>query len=167
MRATEENRTRTLDMAELESKTVDELQDLAKGLEIAGAQKLNKHDLVLTLLKAQAEQNGFIFSEGVLEMLPEGYGFLRVRGYLPSPDDVYVSQSQIKRFGLKTGDTVSGQVRPPKDSERYFSLLRVEAVNGESPEALKHRVPFDALVAWILCGQAIPLRQGWVMIRSC
>jgi len=145
MRATEENRTRTLDMAELESKTVDELQDLAKGLEIAGAQKLNKHDLVLTLLKAQAEQNGFIFSEGVLEMLAEGYGFLRVHGYLPSPDDVYVSQSQIKRFGLKTGDTVSGQVRPPKDSERYFSLLRVEAVNGESPEALKRRVPFDAL----------------------
>ncbi len=146
MRATEENRTRTLDMAELETKTVEELQELAKTLEIQGLHKLNKHDLALTVLKAQAEQSGLILSEGVLEMLPEGYGFLRVRGYLPGPDDVYVSQSQIKRFGLKTGDTVSGQVRPPKDSERYFSLLRVEGVNGESPESLKQRVPFDALI---------------------
>ncbi|HUT74732.1 MAG TPA: transcription termination factor Rho [Armatimonadota bacterium] len=134
-----------MDMTELEGKTVDELQDLAKGLDITGAQRLNKRDLVLTVLKAQAEQNGLIFTAGVLEMLPEGYGFLRVRGYLPSPDDVYVSQSQIKRFALKTGDTVGGQVRPAKDGERYYSLLRVEAVNGESPDALKQRVPFDAL----------------------
>jgi transcription termination factor Rho len=145
MRATDDSRTRTLEMADLEAKTVDELHDLARNLEIAGAQKLNKRDLVLSVLRAQAEQNGLIFTEGVLEMLQEGYGFLRVHGYLPSPDDVYVSQSQIKRFGLKTGDTVTGQVRPPKDSERYYSLLRVEAVNGESPEMLKHRVPFDAL----------------------
>jgi transcription termination factor Rho len=145
MRATEDTKTRTLEMSELESKTVEELHDIAKGLEIAGAQKLNKRDLVLSVLKAQAEHNGLIFTQGVLEMLQEGYGFLRVHGYLSSPDDVYVSQSQIKRFGLKTGDTVSGQVRPPKDSERYYSLLRVEAVNGESPDALKHRVPFDAL----------------------
>jgi len=145
MRATEETRSRTLEMSELESKTVEELHELAKELEIHGAQKLNKRELVLSLLKAQAEQSGLIFSQGVLEMLQEGYGFLRVHGYLASPDDVYVSQSQIKRFGLKTGDTVSGQVRPPKDSERYYSLLRVEAVNGESPETLKHRVPFEAL----------------------
>ncbi|UCH35088.1 MAG: transcription termination factor Rho [Armatimonadota bacterium] len=145
MRATEESRTRTLEMSDLESKTVEELHDLAKGFEISGVQKLNKRDLVLSVLKAQAEHNGNIFMEGVLETLQEGYGFLRVHGYLPSPDDVYVSQSQIKRFGLKTGDTVTGQVRPPKDSERYYSLLRVEAVNSESPETLKHRVPFDAL----------------------
>jgi transcription termination factor Rho len=145
MRATEETRSRTLEMSELEIKTVEELNELAKELEIHGAQKMNKRELVLSLLKAQAEQSGLIFTQGVLEMLQEGYGFLRVHGYLPSPDDVYVSQSQIKRFGLKTGDTVSGQVRPPKDSERYYSLLRVEAVNGESPEALKQRVPFDAL----------------------
>ena len=145
MRATDDSRTRTLEMADLEAKTVDELHDLARGLEITGAQKLNKRDLVLSVLRAQAEQNGLIFTEGVLEMLQEGYGFLRVHGYLPGPDDVYVSQSQIKRFGLKTGDTVTGQVRPPKDSERYYSLLRVEAVNSESPDALKHRVPFDGL----------------------
>ena len=118
MRATEDSKTRALDMTELEGKTVDELQDLAKGLDITGAQRLNKRDLVLTVLKAQAEQNGLIFTAGVLEMLLEGYGFLRVRGYLPSPDDVYVSQSQIKRFALKTGDTVGGQVRPAKDGER-------------------------------------------------
>jgi len=145
MRATDDTKTRTLEMSELESKTVEELHDIAKGLEISGVQRLNKRDLVLSVLKAQAEHNGLIFTQGVLEMLQEGYGFLRVNGYLSSPDDVYVSQSQIKRFGLKTGDTVSGQVRPPKDSERYYSLLRVEAVNGESPEVLKHRVPFDAL----------------------
>ena len=145
MRATDDSRTRTLEMADLEAKTVDELHDLARSLEITGAQKLNKRDLVLSVLRAQAEQNGLIFTEGVLEMLQEGYGFLRVHGYLPGPDDVYVSQSQIKRFGLKTGDTVTGQVRPPKDSERYYSLLRVEAVNSESPDALKHRVPFEAL----------------------
>jgi transcription termination factor Rho len=145
MRATDETKFRNLEMSELQAKTVEELHEIARALEVPGAQRLNKRELVLALLKAQAEQNGLIFTEGVLEMLQEGYGFLRVHGYLSSPDDVYVSQSQIKRFSLKTGDTVSGQVRPPKDSERYFSLLRVEAVNGDNPEALKNRVPFDAL----------------------
>src|SRR5439155_1696228 len=114
---------------------------------IQGTSGLRKQELIFKILEAQTEKNGLIFAEGVLEILPEGYGFLRAPSYnyLPGPDDIYVSPSQIKRFDLHTGDTVSGQVRPPKEGERYFALLRVEAVNFESPEAAKDKILFDNL----------------------
>jgi len=134
-----------MEMAELETKSVPELQEAARAAGVLDVERLRKPQLVLGIMKAQAHQDGNILSQGILEILPEGFGFLRVGGYLPTPEDVYVSQSQIKRFGLKTGDTVTGHVRPPKDNERYFSLLRVEAVNGEGPEVIKTRVPFDEL----------------------
>src|SRR5512136_2535641 len=134
-------------IAEMKGKTVAELVQLAQQLNIAGASGLRKQDLMFKILEAQTQQNGLIFAEGVLEILSEGYGFLRSPdyNYLPSPDDIYVSPSQIKRFDLRTGDTVSGQVRPPKDGERYFALLRVEAVNFESPEVVKSKTLFDNL----------------------
>jgi len=135
-----------VELAELESKTLSELQGMAKELELPGVDKLRKHDLAVEILKVKAEQAGLLFKEGILDVLPEGFGFLRIHGYLPHPNDVYVSQSQIKRFGLRTGDTISGQVRTPRDNERYYSLLRVESVNGGSPDSAKGRVPFDALV---------------------
>jgi len=136
-----------MDIAELKSKNVTELTELALSLNIEGASGLRKQDLIFRILEAQTEKNGHIFAEGVLEILPDGYGFLRSASYnyLPGPDDIYVSPSQIKRFGLMTGDTVSGQVRPPKESERFFALLRVEAINAGTPEAAKHRTLFDNL----------------------
>jgi transcription termination factor Rho len=136
-----------MDLAEMKAKTVHELQDLAQDLSIGSTSSLRKQDLIFRILEAQTEKNGLIFSEGVLEILPEGYGFLRSPdySYLPGPDDIYVSPSQIKRFDLQTGDTVSGQVRPPKEGERYFALLRVEAVNGEPPEVSKAKTHFDDL----------------------
>ncbi len=136
-----------MDLAELKSKSVSELTELALSLNIEGVSGLRKQDLIFRILEAQTQKNGNIFAEGVLEILPDGYGFLRSAGYnyLPGPDDIYVSPSQIKRFSLLTGDTVSGQVRPPKESERFFALLRVEVINGESPEAAKHRTLFDNL----------------------
>jgi transcription termination factor Rho len=136
-----------MDLAELKSKNVSELTELALSLNIEGASGLRKQDLIFRILEAQTQKNGTIFAEGVLEILPDGYGFLRSSGYnyLPGPDDIYVSPSQIKRFSLLTGDTVSGQVRPPKESERFFALLRVEVINGETPEAAKHRTLFDNL----------------------
>ena len=108
---------------------------------------MRKQELIFKILEAQTQQNGLIFAEGVLQVLPEGYGFLRSPdyNYLPGPDDIYVSPSQIKKFDLRTGDTVSGQIRPPKDSERYFALLRVEAVNYEHPEVAKTKPFFDNL----------------------
>ena len=126
---------------------MSELLGSASDLEIQGTSGLRKQELIFKILEAQTEQNGLIFAEGVLEILPEGYGFLRspTYNYLPGPDDIYVSPSQIKRFDLRTGDTVSGQVRPPKEGERYFALLRVEAVNFESPEAAKDKILFDNL----------------------
>jgi transcription termination factor Rho len=137
----------TLDIAEMKKKTISELVKVANELGIQGVSGLRKQELMFKILEAQTEKNGYIFAEGVLEILPEGYGFLRSPdyNYLPSPDDIYVSPSQIKRFDLRTGDTVSGQVRPPKDGERYFALLRVEAVNFESPEAAKDKTLFDNL----------------------
>jgi transcription termination factor Rho len=134
-------------IAEMKGKTVAELVQLAQQLNIAGASGLRKQDLMFKILEAQTQQNGLIFAEGVLEILSEGYGFLRSPdyNYLPGPDDIYVSPSQIKRFDLRTGDTISGQVRPPKDGERYFALLRVEAVNFESPEVAKDKILFDNL----------------------
>ncbi len=136
-----------MDLMTLESKTVEELQDMAKQLGIIGYSKMKKRDLVNRIFQQMTEANGLLFSEGVLEILPDGFGFLRLNHYLPTPDDVYVSQSQIKRFGLKTGDLVSGQVRRPKEAagERYYSLLRIEAVNGENPEVARKRKDFESL----------------------
>src|SRR6266568_2556203 len=137
----------TLELQQLKSKTMSELLHICQTLEIQGTSGLRKQELIFKILEAQTEKNGLIFAEGVLEILPEGYGFLRspTYNYLPGPDDIYVSPSQIKRFDLHTGDTVSGQVRPPKEGERYFALLRGEAVNFESPEAAKDKILFDNL----------------------
>jgi transcription termination factor Rho len=136
-----------VNLAELESKTRDELQEMAKELGIAGVSTLRKQDLVFRLLQAQTEQQGHIFRGGVLEIVEDGFGFLRQERYLPGNNDVYVSQSQIRRFGLRTGDMITGQVRPPKDSEKYYGLLRVELVNGLDPEVAKRRPHFDTLTA--------------------
>jgi transcription termination factor Rho len=136
-----------MNLAELTEKTIPELTAIARGLGLAGASALRKQELIFKVLEAQAEKNGLIFAEGVLEVLPDGFGFLRAPNYnyLPGPDDIYVSPSQIRRFDLRTGDTVSGQVRPPKEGERYFALLKVEAVNFENPEAIKDKTLFDNL----------------------
>ena len=134
-----------MNIVELETRNVDELQEMARELDISGYTRLKKHDLIIRLLKAKAEQQGYIFGGGVLDIVQEGIGFLRSDHLLPGPEDIYVSQSQIRRFGLRTGDMVIGQVRPPKDTERYFGLLRVEAVNGLDPEAAKLRPKFDRL----------------------
>jgi transcription termination factor Rho len=134
-----------MNMADLEAKTLDELRMQAKELEISGYSKLKKSDLILNLLKGNAEAQGFIFGGGVLEIIQDGIGFLRSVDLLPGPDEIYVSQSQIRRFGLRTGDMVIGQVRPPKDTEKYFGLLRVEAVNGLDPETAKKRPVFERL----------------------
>jgi len=134
-----------LNIAELELKTLDDLRELAAAQGISGISRLKKQDLIFRLLRAKAEEQGHIFGGGVLEIVQEGIGFLRSDHLLPGPDDVYVSQSQIRRFGLRTGDTVIGQVRPPKNSEKYYGLLRVEAVNGLDPEAAKKRPIFEQL----------------------
>jgi transcription termination factor Rho len=134
-----------VNIVELETKTLGELQDLAKDMGLSGYTRLKKHDLIFRLLRAQAEQQGYIFGGGVLEIIQEGIGFLRSDHLLPGPEDVYVSQSQIRRFGLRTGDMVIGQVRSPKETEKYFGLLRVEAVNGLDPEAAKKRPSFNSL----------------------
>jgi transcription termination factor Rho len=134
-----------VDFVELEAKTLTELRDIAKSMDVSGYRRLKKDDLILRLLRAKAEGQGYIFGGGVLDIVDENIGFLRSEHYLPGPEDVYVSQSQIRRFGLRTGDMVIGQVRPPKDSEKYFGLLRVEAVNGLDPEAAKTRPNFEKL----------------------
>ncbi|HTP10726.1 MAG TPA: transcription termination factor Rho [Anaerolineae bacterium] len=133
------------DFEKLEAQSLTELRDLAKSLDVSGYSRLKKEDLILRLLRAKAEGQGYIFGGGVLDIVDENIGFLRSEHYLPGPEDVYVSQSQIRRFGLRTGDMVIGQVRPPKDSEKYFGLLRVEAVNGIDPEAAKQRPVFEKL----------------------
>ena len=135
-----------MNIAELEVKKLTELQDMAKSMDLAGVSRLKKYDLIMRLLRANAEQQGYIFGGGVLEIVQDGIGFLRSDHLLPGPEDVYVSQSQIRRFGLRTGDLVIGQVRPPKESEKYFGLLRVEAINGLDPEAAKQRPTFESLV---------------------
>ena len=136
-----------MDISELKSKKISELTKIAKDLNISGSSDLRKQDLIFKILEAQTEVEGLTFSKGVLEVLPDGYGFLRSvdYNYLPSPDDIYVSPSQIKKFSLRTGDSVSGQVRPPKEGERFFALLRVEAVNDQDPETIRDRVLFDNL----------------------
>jgi transcription termination factor Rho len=136
-----------MDITELKSKKIAELNQIAKDLNINSYSELRKQELIFKILEAQTEKDGLSFSKGVLEVLPDGYGFLRsvTYNYLPSPDDIYVSPSQIKKFGLRTGDTVSGQVRPPKEGERFFALLRVEAVNDDHPDTIRERVLFDNL----------------------
>ena len=134
-----------MDFVELDAKTLTDLRDIAKSMDISGYRRLKKDDLILRLLRAKAEGQGYIFGGGVLDIVDENIGFLRSEHYLPGPEDVYVSQSQIRRFGLRTGDMVIGQVRPPKDSEKYFGLLRVEAVNGLDPEQAKLRPVFEKL----------------------
>ncbi len=134
-----------MNIAELETKTLPELREMAREWDLSGYTSLEKEDLVFRLLQAETERQGNIFSAGVLEIVEEGFGFLRRGRFLPGGMDVYVSQTQIRRFGLRTGDMVSGQVRPPKDNEKFYGLLRVEAVNGMDPEAAKHRPHFDTL----------------------
>jgi len=132
-----------LDMANLEAKTLAELRDIAKDWDVSGFSRLKKEDLILRLLRAKAEREGLSFGGGVLDIIDNSKGYLRSEHYKPGPTDVYVSQSQIRRFGLRTGDMVVGQVRPPKENEKYFSLLRVEAVNGIDPEVVKRRPQFE------------------------
>jgi transcription termination factor Rho len=134
-------------IAELKEKNITELSRIARSLEIQGASGLRKQDLIFRILQAQSEKEGHIFAEGVLEILPDGYGFLRSPdyNYLPGPDDIYVSPSQIRKFDLKTGDTVSGNVRPPHEGEKYFALVKIEAINFESPEETRNKILFDNL----------------------
>src|SRR5271170_5748291 len=137
----------SVSLAELKDKNITDLAKIAKDLTIPGSSGMRKQELIFQILRAQTEKNGLIFSEGVLECLPDGFGFLRAPeyNYLPGPDDIYVSPSQIRKFDLHTGDTVSGQIRPPKDGERYFALIKVEAVNFEPPERAREKVFFENL----------------------
>jgi transcription termination factor Rho len=141
------NGTPTLDLVELKDMSIQKLNQIAKDMNIAGAAGLRKQELIFKILQTQAEKSGLIFSEGVLECLPDGFGFLRAPeyNYLPGPDDVYVSPSQIRRFDLRTGDTISGQIRPPKEGERYFALIKVDAINFEPPEEARNKIFFDNL----------------------
>ena len=141
------NGTATMDIAQLKEMKSSALVQVAKDLNIQGASGMRKQELIFKILQAQTEKSGFIFSEGVLETLPDGFGFLRAPdyNYLPGPDDIYVSPSQIRKFDLRTGDTVSGQVRPPKEGERYFALIKVEAVNFEHPDKARNKIFFDNL----------------------
>jgi transcription termination factor Rho len=143
----EQRRGPGLNITELKDKSIQQLTQIAKDLNVAGATGMRKQELIFQILKAQTEQSGFIFSEGVLEVLPDGFGFLRAPdyNYLPGPDDIYVSPSQIRKFDLQTGDTVSGQIRPPKEGERYFALIKVEAVNFESPDQARDKLFFENL----------------------
>jgi transcription termination factor Rho len=134
-----------VNVAELESKTLTDLREMARKLDITGYSGLKKQDLIVKLLQAHTEEAGHTFSDGILDIVSEGFGFLRGERMLLGPNDVYVSQSQIRRFGLRTGDRVWGQIRPPKESERYFSLLRVEMINGLDPETARKRPSFDQL----------------------
>src|SRR4030066_1548746 len=150
MDKTTKNPAEGTNITELKEKTIDELTKIAKELNVEGARGLRKQDLIFAILQAQTEKTGLIFGEGVLEILPDGFGFLRSSdySYLPGPDDIYVSPSQIRRFNLRTGDLVSGQIRPPQESERYFALLKVEAINHESPEENVKRPLFDNLIPY-------------------
>ena len=136
-----------LNLTELKRKKVNELMGIARELGVEHAAGLKKQDLIYAILQTHAQKNGVIYGEGVLEILPDGFGFLRSpeNSYLPGPDDIYVSPSQIRKFNLQTGDTVSGQVRPPKENERYFALLKVEKINYEDPEAARDKILFDNL----------------------
>ena len=143
----QKDETAAVDLAALKEMNITQLNELAKELGVEGTAGLRKQELIFKVLQGKAEKSGLIFSEGVLETLPEGFGFLRAPeyNYLPGPDDIYVSPSQIRRFDLRTGDTISGQVRPPKEGERYFALIKVEAINLEPPEASRSKIFFDNL----------------------
>jgi transcription termination factor Rho len=134
-----------MDIAQLERKTLDELRQMAREVAVPGYSRMKKQEIILGLLRDNAERQGYKLRGGVLEIVDEGIGFLRAEKYLPGPNDIYVSQTQIKRFGLRTGDMVIGQVRAPKDSEKYYGLLRVDAVNGLNPEEAKSRPNFEDL----------------------
>jgi transcription termination factor Rho len=142
-----QTKQKALDLSDLKEMNIQALNAMARELNVEGAAGIKKHDLIFKILQTQTEKSGLLFAEGVLECLPDGYGFLRApeSNYLPGPDDIYVSPSQIRKFDLRTGDTVSGQVRPPKEGERYFALIKVEAINFEPPEAAKDKVLFDNL----------------------
>ncbi len=141
------DRRNEMNLVELKNKNIRELMAISKAYNIDGASSMRKQELIFALLQAQAEMSGLIYGEGVLEILPDGFGFLRSQNYnyLPGPDDIYVSPSQIRRFNLRTGDSISGQIRPPKDNERYFALLKVESVNYEDPEIARDKILFDNL----------------------
>ena len=141
------DRRNEMNLVELKNKNIRELMTISKAYNIDGASSMRKQELIFALLQAQAEMSGLIYGEGVLEILPDGFGFLRSQNYnyLPGPDDIYVSPSQIRRFNLRTGDSISGQIRPPKDNERYFALLKVESVNYEDPEIARDKILFDNL----------------------
>jgi transcription termination factor Rho len=141
----QQGRRNALDMAQLDKESLEQLRERAKDAGIPSYSRLKKDDLIVRLLRAQAERNGFELRGGVIDVVDDNIGFLRAEHYLPGPDDIYVSPSQIKRFGVRTGDMVIGQVRPPKDSEKYYSLLRVEAINGQEPEQAKSRPHFEKL----------------------
>ena len=143
------NRTQKMNIVELQRMNILDLQELAKKLEVVDCTSLRKQELIFSILKHQTERSGLIFAQGTLEVLEEGFGFLRSPSYnyLPGPDDIYVSHSQIKRFSLRTGDTISGQIRPPKNDEKYFALLRVEAINFDDPEVTKNKTIFENLTA--------------------
>ncbi|OGP82298.1 MAG: transcription termination factor Rho [Deltaproteobacteria bacterium RBG_13_65_10] len=136
-----------MNLKDLKEKKISDLTHMAREFNVEGASGMRKQDLIFAILQAQAEKEGLIYGEGVLEILPDGFGFLRAPdyNYLPGPDDIYVSPSQIRRFNLRTGDTVSGQIRPPKEAERYFALLKVEAINYEDPEVVRDKILFDNL----------------------
>src|SRR5215203_2473581 len=137
----------TFNLADLKEMSISKLTQIAKSMDVPGATGMRKQELIFKVLAAQTEKSGLIFSEGVLETLPDGFGFLRAPeyNYLPGPDDIYVSPSQIRKFDLRTGDTVSGQIRPPKEGERYFALIKVEAINFEAPEQSREKIFFDNL----------------------
>src|SRR5438128_8991827 len=139
--------TNGLNLSELKEKTIRDLNQIARDLNVQNIGGLRKQELIFKILQSQAEKDGLIYAEGVLEVLPDGFGFLRAPdyNYLPGPDDIYVSPSQIRRFDLRTGDTISGQVPPPKDTERYFALLKGEAVNFVTPEQAREKIFFDNL----------------------
>ncbi|MBG90931.1 MAG: transcription termination factor Rho [Actinobacteria bacterium] len=134
-----------MDIVQLQKSSMKDLYEYAKSLKIEDPKSYTKHDLIFKMLEAKTQENGLIFTKGCLEILPDGYGFIRTSNYLPSSEDIYVSQTQIRRFGLNSGDCISGQVRPPKEGERYFSMLRVEAINDLNPEQIKERSLFSNL----------------------
>src|SRR6476620_3556896 len=143
----EQNNQISISLAELKERNITDLAKIAKELNVPGASGMRKQELIFQILRAQTEKSGLIFSEGVLECLPDGFGFLRAPeyNYLPGPDGVYVSPSQIRRFDLRPGDPVSGQIRPPKEGERYFALIKVDAINFEPPEESRNKIFFDNL----------------------
>jgi len=132
-------------LTELKEKKINDLCKIAKEYNINNFSRIKKMDLIFKILQAETEKKGYMFSEGILEIMSEGFGFLRTSGYLPGENDIYISPSQIRRFNLSIGDLVSGQVRPPKEGERYYALLKIEAVNHEDPESSKERIDFENL----------------------